>query len=148
MSPSRSPPWVPWLSSHLPLIDILHHHRLLSIIRERITRLSTHPYLHFEPYELLWQPNNVTQPVQVHGELYTSEAFIKAHSKLQDSPPELGCDLPRIVLGLMFSSDGTQLTSLSTATLWPVYLTIGNKSKDQRSNLPVRHSSMLPTWKR
>jgi len=113
--------------------DILHHCRLLSIIRERITRPSTHPHLHFEPYELLWQLNNVTQLVRVQDELYTSEAFIEANSKLQDSPPEPGCNLPRVVLELMFSSDGTQLTSFSTATLWSVYLMIGNESKDWRS---------------
>ena len=111
----------------------LHHRKLMSVIRERITRPSIHPHLHFEPYELFWQPNGLTEPVRVHGELYTSEAFIEAHNTLQESPPEPECDLPRVVLGLMFASDGTQLTSFSTAKLWPVYLTIGNESKDRRS---------------
>jgi len=111
----------------------LHHRTLMSVIRERITQPSIHPHLHFEPYELFWQPNGATEPVRVHGELYTSEAFIDAHNKLQDSPPEPGCDLPRVVVGLMFASDGTQLTSFSTAKLWPVYLTIGNESKNRRS---------------
>jgi hypothetical protein len=112
---------------------ILHHRKLMTIIRERITRPSAHPHLHFEPYELFWQPNDTAEPMRVHGELYTSDAFIEAHCKLQNSPPEPGCDLPRVVLGLMFASDGTQLTSFSTAKLWPVYLTIGNESKDRRS---------------
>ena len=58
--------------------------------------------------------------------------FIQAHCELQDSPGEPGCDLQRVVLGLMFASDGTQLTSFSTAKLWPVYAMIGNKSKDWR----------------
>ena len=112
---------------------ILHHRKLTSVIRERITRLSVHPHLHFEPYEFYWQPEGVTEAVRVHGELYTSEAFIEAHNELQRSPPELGCNLPRVVLGLMFASDGTQLTSFSNAKLWPVYLQIGNESKDRRS---------------
>ena len=112
---------------------VLHHRKLTSVIRERITRPSMQSHLHFEPYELFWQPNVATEPVRVHGELYTSEAFIEAHNKLQDSPPEPECDLPRVVLGLMFASDSTQLTSFSTAELWPVYLTIGNESKDRRS---------------
>jgi len=90
-------------------------------------------HLHFEPYKLFWQPNVATEPVQVHGELYTSEAFIEAYNKLQESPPELECDLPRVVISLMFASDSTQLTSFSTAELWPIYLTIENKSKDWRS---------------
>ena len=114
-------------------MGILHHRKLMTIIRERITQPSAHPHLHFEPYELFWQPNDTAEPMRVHGELYTSDAFIEAHCKLQNSPPEPGCDLPRVVLGLKFASDGTQLTSFSTAKLWPVYLTIGNESKDRRS---------------
>jgi hypothetical protein len=73
-----------------------HHRKLMSVIRERITRPSIHPHLHFEPYKLFWQPNDVTEPVRVHGKLYTSDAFIEAHNKLQDSPPEPGCDFPKI----------------------------------------------------
>lgn len=70
--------------------------------------------------------------MQVYGELYTSEAFVKAHCDLQDSPHEPGCNLPRVVIGLIFASDSTQLTSFSNAKLWPVYLVIGNESKDRR----------------
>ena len=115
----------------------LHHRRLTSLIREKIRR--SHAHLHFEPYELFWQPNEGAEPVRVHGELFTSEAFIQAHRELQDSPGEPGCVLPRVVLGLMFASDGTQLTSFSTAKLWPVYLMVGNESKDRRAK-PSRHA--------
>lgn len=111
---------------------ILHHRQLTSVIREKLTRPSTHPHLHFEPYSLFWQPTDA-EPIRVYGELFTSEAFIEAHHELQESPGEPGCDLPRVVIGLMFASDGTQLTSFSTAKLWPVYLMIGNESKDRRS---------------
>ena len=36
-------------------------------------------------------------------------------------------------MGLMFASDGTQLANFSNAKLSPVYLGIGNESKDRRS---------------
>jgi len=84
---------------------------------------------HFEPHELLWQRNKDTDPVRVQGELYTSPAFIDAHRKLQDSPREPGCDLPRVVIALMFWSDATQLTSFGNAKLWPLYMYFGNDSK-------------------
>ena len=84
---------------------VFHHHKLMSIIRERITQPSIHPHLHFKPYKLFWQQNDATELIQVYSELYTSDAFIEAHNKLQDSLPELGCDLPRVVLSLMFASD-------------------------------------------
>ena len=112
---------------------ILYHRKLTSVIREKITRSSTHPHLHFEPYEYFWQPNNATEPVRVYSELYTSEAFFEAHRVLQDSPGEPGCELPRVVLGLKFASDGTRLTAFSSAKLHPTYLVIGNESKDRQS---------------
>jgi hypothetical protein len=111
----------------------LHHRKLVSVIREKITRSSTHPHLHFEPYGLYWQPKESSEPVRVHGELYTSEAFIEAHDDLQRATREPGCDLASVVVGLMFASDGTQLANFSNAKLSPVYLGIGNESKDRRS---------------
>jgi hypothetical protein len=103
------------------------------VVKEKIMHLSSHPHLHFEPYELFWQPTETSKPVKVYGELYTSEAFIEAHHDLQESPGELGCDLLRVVVGLMFASDGTQLNAFSTAKLWLVYLAMGNESKDRQS---------------
>ena len=62
-----------------------------------------------------------------------SEAFIEAHHDLQDSPGEPGCDLQKVIVSLMFASDGTHLTTFSNAKLWPVYLAFGNELKDRRS---------------
>lgn len=111
----------------------LHHRKLVPVIREKLSRPSFHPHLHLEPYELLWQPNEGSRHMRVYGELYTSDCFIEAHRALQNSPPEPGCELPRYVVGLMFASDGTQLTAFSDAKLWPLYLALGNESKYRRS---------------
>jgi Plavaka transposase len=110
---------------------VLHHRRLISVIKEKITQTSASGF-QFEPYELFWQPSDTVEPIRVYGELYTSEAFFEAHRTLQDSPREPDCQLPRIVLGLMFASDPTHLTAFSTKKLCPIYLAIGNESKDQR----------------
>lgn len=111
----------------------LRHRNLVSVIRDKISRPDFHPHLHLEPYELYWQPGEDSQVVRVHGELYSSAAFVEAHGRLQDSPPEPECGLPRFIIGIMFASDGTQLTSFSDAKLWPVYLAFGNESKYRRS---------------
>jgi len=95
--------------------------------------MSDHLHLHYKLYELHWQLNEISEPVRVYRELYTSKAFIEAHHFLQDAPKEPGCDLSRVVAGLMFASDSTQLTTFSDAKLWPIYLAIDNKSKDRRS---------------
>jgi hypothetical protein len=110
----------------------LHHRSLVSIIREKISNPSAHPYFHFEPYELHWRPDDNHESIRVHGELYTSPTFVDAHNALQASPREPNCDLERVVVALMFWSDSTQLTNFGNAKLWPLYMFFGNDSKYRR----------------
>ena len=107
-----------------------HHRSLVSVIREKLTRDASH--FHYQPYELLWQTSNKSNPVRIHSELYTSPAFIEAHNLLQDSPGEPGCKLSRFIVALMFWSDGTHLTNFGNAKLWPLYMFFGNESKYRR----------------
>jgi hypothetical protein len=110
----------------------LHYRSLVEVIKERISDPHTGARFHLEPYELLWKRSDKHREVNIHGELYTSEAFREEHQALQDSPPELNCDLPRVVVGLMFWSDATHLTQFGSSQLWPCYLFIGNESKYRR----------------
>ncbi|TEB19277.1 hypothetical protein FA13DRAFT_1758237 [Coprinellus micaceus] len=84
------------------------------------------------PFELLWQPNPSLPATRVHSELYNSDAFLKAHRDLQNSPRPPGCNRPRVVVGLMFWSDATHMTSFSDAKLWPCYMGFANDSKYRR----------------
>jgi hypothetical protein len=116
-------------------IGHLYHRSLVLVIREKLSNPTDHPHFHYEPFELNWQPQaeDLGSEMRTYGELYTSPAFADAHRKLQDMPPEPGCDLQRVVVALMFWSDATQLTSFSDAQLWPLYLFFGNESKYWRS---------------
>ena len=107
------------------------HRNLLSVIKEKIQDPDHFGRFHTEPYELLFQPDETQPPSRVYGELYTSDAFIKAHQEIQDGPGEQG--LERVVVALMFASDATQLTKFSNAKLWPLYLAFGNDSKYLRT---------------
>jgi Plavaka transposase len=111
------------------VVGEFHHRNLTSVIKEKISSLEEANLFHFEPYELLWQRSTDQNPIHVQGELYTSPAFIDAHRELLDSPGEPGCDLPRVIVSLMFWSDATQLTAFGNAQLWPLYLFFGNDSK-------------------
>lgn len=110
----------------------LHHRSLVSVIREKIGDPSSNASFHFEPYELHWQPDDRHESIRVHGELYTSQAFVDAHNALQESPREPECDLDRVVVALMFWSDATHLTNFGNAKLWPLYMFFGNDSKYRR----------------
>ena len=110
----------------------LYHRPFVSVIRERLANPHDDQNFHYEPFELFWKPTNDSIDIRVHGELYTSPAFLEAHRALQESPPEPGCDLPRVVAAMMFWSDDTHLTSFRNAKLHPCYLFFGNNSKYQR----------------
>lgn len=87
---------------------------------------------HYEPFELFWKQPNRNDDIRLHGELYTSPAFLDAYRKVQGLPGEPGCDFPRVVAAMMFWSDATHLTSFGNAKLWPCYLYFGNESKYRR----------------
>jgi hypothetical protein len=83
------------------LVGDFHHRSFVSVIRERVTNPYNDQNFHYEPFELFWKPTDNSE-TRVHGELYTSPAFLEAHRDLQDSPREPGCDLPRAVVAMMF----------------------------------------------
>ncbi|OBZ78491.1 hypothetical protein A0H81_02022 [Grifola frondosa] len=101
----------------------LCHRRLVSIIRDKISNPEHHRHFTYEPYEVLWQPGEASDPIRVHGELYSSQAFIDAHRDLQDAPGEPDCDLPKVIVGLIV----WQFKALA------LYLAFGNESKYRRS---------------
>ncbi|KAI9059487.1 hypothetical protein FKP32DRAFT_1657872 [Trametes sanguinea] len=107
---------------------------------------------HYTPYRKLWQPpsgpDGQIPPLEtVHGELYTSQAFLDAHLELQRSPPEPGCTLPRAVIACMPWSDSTHLAEYGNASLWPTYMLFGNQTKYERgrpSSNACHHVAYIP----
>ncbi|KAG2737156.1 hypothetical protein P692DRAFT_20670015, partial [Suillus brevipes Sb2] len=110
----------------------LYHRSLVSVLREKLSNSRDNKLFHYEPYQLRWNPEHLDAEMSIHGDLYTSPVFHEAHMELQESVGEPGCDLPRVVAGIMLWSDATQLTSFGNAKLWPTYMYFGNESKYRR----------------
>ncbi len=108
------------------------HRSIVSVLKEKMANNNDFRHFHLEPYELLWQRKGVTNPTRVHGELYASPVFLEAHEEIQTMNGEPNCSLPRVLVGLMFGSDATHLTSFGNASLWPCYMYFGNESKYRR----------------
>lgn len=114
-------------------ISGFYHRSLVSVIKEKLSNAKDNQYFHYEPFELRWHPKSGNLDGQVYGELYSSPEFIKVHNKLQEPRMgELECNLPKVVLALMFWSDTTHLTSFGKAHIWPLYMAFGNESKYRR----------------
>ena len=113
-------------------VSDFYHRNLVSVIREKLASAADDDFFHYQPFKLKWQSAAHPGIVNVHGELYNSEAFIEADRELRSSPPEPKCNAPRHIVAMMFSSDSTHLTSFGDAKLWPLYLYFGNESKYRR----------------
>jgi hypothetical protein len=119
--------------TELICVGEFYHRSLVSIIKEKLTNSSDIKQFHYQPYRLFWKPQPSAPEEQVHGELYTSKAFLDSYSELQKAPGEPGCDLERVIVALMVWSDATQLTSFGSAKIWPCYVFFGNESKYRRA---------------
>jgi hypothetical protein len=101
---------------------------------------------HLSPFKRFWKfPSGAK--VCCYDEPYTSDDWIKAHDDLQKQPNEPGCKLEKVILGLMFWSDSTLLTSFGTAKVWPLYLYFANLSKYLRckpSSGASHHVAYIP----
>jgi hypothetical protein len=102
---------------------------------------------HFSPFKRFWEsPSGVK--VRCYDEAYTSDQWIEAHDNLQKQPNEPGCKLEKVILGLMFWSDSTHLTSFGTANVWPLYMYFANLSKYIRckpSSGASHHVAYIPS---
>lgn len=109
----------------------LHHRSLCAVMKAAIADVTSWRF-HFSPFKRFWKlPSGEEE--RCYDEAYTSDAWIKTHDDLQKQSNEPGCKLEKVVLGLMFWSDSTHLTSFGTAKVWPLYMFFGNLSKYVRS---------------
>ena len=106
----------------------LHRRRLVDVIKAAFSEKAAEKF-HLTPFKRFWKSPVTGNEERVYDEVYTSDAWLDAHAKLQKQPAEPGCQLERTIAGLMFWSDSTHLTNFGTAKVWPLYLYFANLSK-------------------
>ncbi|KAG1897413.1 uncharacterized protein F5891DRAFT_1191849 [Suillus fuscotomentosus] len=73
--------------------------------------------------------------------------MLQEHEKLNLQPNELGCNLETVIGAIMLWSDSTHLASFGNASLWPIYLFIGNQSKyihGKPTSFAAHHLAYIP----
>ncbi|THH05402.1 hypothetical protein EW146_g9914 [Bondarzewia mesenterica] len=109
-------------------ISGLYYRNLLDVIKDAVADTSSRLF-HWFPFKTFWQHSPTAEKTRIIDEVYSSDAFLEEHEKIQRAPPEPGCNLERVVLGLMFWSDSTHLANFGDASLWPIYIFFANQSK-------------------
>jgi hypothetical protein len=106
-----------------------HRRSIVSVIKATWGLVSSSSF-HLTPFKRYHvDPSNEQEQTRIYDEVYTSDAWIEAHDKLQKDPNEPDCKLEKVIAGLMFWSDSTHLTNFGTASVWPLYMYFGNLSK-------------------
>uniref|UniRef100_A0A0W0F9I6 Uncharacterized protein n=1 Tax=Moniliophthora roreri TaxID=221103 RepID=A0A0W0F9I6_MONRR len=111
-----------------------NHKKLVPLICELVKDEIFFQY-HIKPHKLFVQKTESSQPMQVYGEVYTSNQAMRiSHEKQVNSKSH-----EILFIWLMFGSDATHLTNFGMASLWPIYVISGNLSKSPHG-MPTAHT--------
>lgn len=129
------------------IVDGIQHRSLIDIMRDSFENPPAESF-HYSPFKLFLQKNPNDPPEHVITELYNSDAFIEAYTKLQQDPREPNCNLETAIAAFMVWSDSTHMASFGNASLWPIYCYFGNQSKYSRAkptSFAAHHLAYIPS---
>ncbi|KAI1791105.1 hypothetical protein LXA43DRAFT_889833 [Ganoderma leucocontextum] len=124
---------------HFTVVDF-HHKSLCAEIKKTLESDPAARDFVLDPYFVEHAVPGAEKVERVYGEFYNSEAFVQEDIRLQNSPREPGCDLPRVVMAIMLWSDATVVSQFGGKKAWPGYMYFGNQSKYTRAR-PTAHAA-------
>ena len=110
--------------------------------------------IHVTPYKEMWSPGTDEDPVRIYSEIYNSNAMLEADRRMRDDLNAAAAargpddDLEAFVVSALLYSDSTHLASFGTASLWLIYLFLGNISKyihSKPTSFSAHHIAYIPT---
>jgi hypothetical protein len=122
----------------------LYYRKITAVIKSALKESNATQY-HLAPFKEFWQRSSNDPVERLYSEIYTSDAAIEEHQAIQSRMPE--CSLEKVMIPILLWSDSTQLASFGNASLWPVYLFLGNLSKYLRSkpsSFSAHHLAYIP----
>ena len=125
----------------------IYYRPLLEVIKAACQSPQAEKY-HWVPFKLIHQ--SPSAPLRAYTDIYNSDAMIEEDAKIRalGRHPDDGPEIEVAVLALLFWSDSTHLATFGTASLWPVYMYLGNLSKYARGRPnahAAHHISYIPS---
>jgi hypothetical protein len=126
----------------------LFYRPLLNLVKAALQETMAEDF-HLFPYREFWQPSPGLAPQRLYSELYTSDVFLAEHIKIQSRYQGTSSDhqTENVIVALNLWSDSTHLARFGNASLWPIYLFIGNLSKYTRgmpTSFSAHHLAYIP----
>ncbi|THU86733.1 hypothetical protein K435DRAFT_804863 [Dendrothele bispora CBS 962.96] len=126
------------------------HRSLIEIIRSSC-KSPIFDQFHLKAFKQFWKPDPEKPSMCVYGEAYASDRAHELEQQVYKSLPEPLTgeeDVENVVIWIMAWSDSTHLAQFGTASLWPIYVYIGNLSKYIRCNrsaFAANHLAYIPS---
>ena len=126
----------------------LFYRPLLNVLKAALQETMAENF-HLFPYREFWQLSPGSAPQRLYSELYTSDVFLAEHIKIQSRYQGTSSDhqIENVIVAINLWSDSTHLARFGNASLWPIYLFIGNLSKYTRgmpSSFAAHHLAYIP----
>lgn len=135
-----------WSDVPMFRVESLFFRRPIEVIKAALQEALPEDF-HLQPFKMYWHhdENDPDQLERVYTDLYNADAFLDEHDHIQkmcgDSEHEC------IIAAIMLWSDSTQLANFGTASLYPIYLFLGNQSKYMRCKpgaFAAHHIAYIP----
>lgn len=116
---------------HARAIDIpvpgLHFRSITNLVKRIYASDPLAASFHIFPFRQYATLSPSSSPARLLSEVFSSDAMIEEHERLQLLPRVEGNMLERVIVALQFWSDATLLSNFGSAKLWLFYMCIGNQ---------------------
>ena len=129
-------------------IDGILYRDVVEVVKSELKDPDAFENIHVVPHKEWWRPHPGKDPIRVYSETYNSDAMLQADAKMRENLGPLQDNLEAFIVEALLYSDSTHLASFGNASLWPIYLFLGNISKYIRStptSFSAHHIAYIPT---
>ena len=132
------------------IINGILYRDVIEVIKSELKDPDAFNSIHIAPYKEWWCPHPGEDSVRVYSEIYNSDAMLQADTKMRDDLSLVGQEdnLETFIITALLYSDSTHLASFGSASLWPIYLFLGNLSKytcSKPTSFAAHHIAYIPT---
>lgn len=121
---------------------------VVEVIESELKDPNAFENIHVAPHKKWWCPRPGEDPIRVYSETYNSDATLQADMKMRENMILPEGDLETFIITALLYSDSTHLASFGSASLWPIYLFLGNVSKyicSKPTSFSAHHIAYIPT---
>ena len=129
------------------VVDGIWYRRPLEVIKRAFSEPAAENF-HITPFREYWNPSIDEPEERIYSETFTADVFNEEYETLRSTSTEgPNAHLEPFIAGIQFYSDATHLANFGTASLYPVYMYIGNQSQYLRakpSEFTAHHIAYIP----